>query len=74
VLGKEVRFKQVSVSAFLELLGLESNTAFRSHFESVRVDQQEGLLEGTDNFGTEIIGQPLMTIEEFISNHREVVT
>jgi NAD(P)H dehydrogenase (quinone) len=74
VLGKELRFEQVSVSAFLELLGLESNTAFRSHFESVRVDQQEGLLEGTDNFGTEIIGQPLMTIEEFISNHREMMT
>jgi NAD(P)H dehydrogenase (quinone) len=73
VLGKDVRFEQVSVSTFLELLGLESNTAFRSHFESVRVDQQERLLEGTDNIGTAIIGRPLMTIEEFISDHREML-
>ena len=71
VLGKEIRFEQVDVSTFLELLGLETNSAFRSHFTSVRVDQQEGLLEGTDDFGTQIIGQPLMTIEEFISDHRE---
>jgi uncharacterized protein YbjT (DUF2867 family) len=73
VLGKDVRFEQVSVSTFLELLGLESNTAVRGHFESVRVDQQEGLLEGTDNIGTAIIGRPLMTIEEFISDHREML-
>jgi NAD(P)H dehydrogenase (quinone) len=73
VLGKDVRFEQVSVSTFLELLGLGSNTAVRGHFESVRVDQQEGLLEGTDNIGTAIIGRPLMTIEEFISDHREML-
>ena len=71
--GKDIRFEQVDVSTFLELLGLESNTAFRSHFESVRVDQQEGLLEGTDPVGTAIIGRPLMTIEEFISDHREML-
>jgi NAD(P)H dehydrogenase (quinone) len=71
VLGKEIRFEQVDVSTFLDLLGLENNTAFRSHFASVRVDQQEGLLEGTDDFGTQIIGQPLMTIEEFISENRK---
>jgi NAD(P)H dehydrogenase (quinone) len=29
-------------------------------------DQQEGLLVGTDSTGIEIIGQPLMTLEEFI--------
>ena len=73
VLGKDIRFEQVDVSTFLELLGLESKTAFRSHFESVRVDQQEGLLEGTDHVGTAIIGRPLMTIEEFISDHREML-
>jgi NAD(P)H dehydrogenase (quinone) len=70
VLGKEIRFEQMSVSDFLKQLGLESNSAFRTHFEAVRVDQQEGLLEGTDSFGTDIIGQPLMTLEEFILNNR----
>ena len=51
VLGKEVRFEQVSVSAFLELLGLENDSAKRSHFESVRIDRQERLLEGTEIIG-----------------------
>ncbi len=71
VIGKDIRFEQVDVSTFLEMLGLESNTAFRNHFTSVRVDQQEGLLAGTDDFGTRIIGRPLTTIEEFIADHRE---
>ncbi len=71
VLNKEILFEQVDVSTFLELLGLESNTAFRSHFTAVKFDQQERLLEGTDVVGTRIIGRPLTTIEEFISENRE---
>ena len=71
VLGKEIRFEQVDVSTFLQQLGLENNTAFRSHFTSVRVDQQEGLLEGTDEIGSAILGRPLMTIEEFIEENRK---
>ena len=71
VLGKEIRFEQADVSTFLELLGLEHNTAFRRHFTSVRVDQQEGLLEGTDEIGTAILGRPLTTIEAFIEENRK---
>ncbi len=70
VLGKEIRFEQVDVPTFLDLLGLGGNEAFRNHFTSVRVDQQEGLLAGTDEVGTAIIGRPLMTIEEFIEENR----
>ena len=71
VLGRDIRFEQVDVSTFLQLLGLENDSARRSHFTSVRVDQQEGLLEGTDEIGAAIIGRPLMTIEEFIEENRE---
>jgi uncharacterized protein YbjT (DUF2867 family) len=70
VLGKDLRYEQVTVSTFLEMLGLEGNTAFRKHFEAVTIDQQEGLLAGTDSTGTEIIGQPLKTIEQFIGENR----
>jgi hypothetical protein len=45
---------------------MEADKAKQAHFEAVRIDQQEGLLAGTDTTGTEIIGQPLMTLEEFI--------
>jgi NAD(P)H dehydrogenase (quinone) len=66
ILDKTVNFEQVTVPEFLKLLGMEGDKAKEIHFEAVRVDQQEGLLAGTDSTGAEIIGQPLMTLEEFI--------
>lgn len=69
-LGKDVRFEQVGVDEFLKLLGVENNTSMRSHFNSVRQDQQEGLLRGLDSTGTELIGRPLTTVEQFIELHR----
>jgi NAD(P)H dehydrogenase (quinone) len=66
VLGKHLPYEHVTVSVFLELFGLQDATAMRRHFEAVTIDQQEGLLAGTDSIGTEIIGQPLATVEAFI--------
>ena len=66
VLGKEMPYEHVTVSTFLELFGLQDAQAMRRHFEAVTIDQQEGLLAGTDNTGTAIIGQPLVTVEQFI--------
>ena len=74
VLGKEVRFEQVTVPAFLELLGIPDDAAKNAHFEAVRIDQQEGLLRGTDTLGAELAGGPLMTMEEFVANHRTELT
>lgn len=66
VLGKSLPYEQITVSTFLDLLGLQDIQAFRRHFEAVTIDQQEGLLAGTDSTGRAIIGQPLMTVEQFI--------
>ena len=66
VLGKHMPYEHVTVSTFLELFGLQDADAMRRHFEAVTIDQQEGLLAGTDSIGTEIIGQPLTTVEQFI--------
>jgi NAD(P)H dehydrogenase (quinone) len=65
-LKKKINFEQVTVPEFLKLIGLEHDTAKKTHFEAIRIDQQEGLLAGLDTTGTDIIGQPLMTLEEFI--------
>jgi len=70
VLGKPLPFEHVTVSTFLELLGLQDETGLRRHFEAVTIDQQEGLLAGTDDIGRRIMGQPLMTVEEFVQEHR----
>ncbi len=70
VLGKSLPYEHVTVSVFLEAFGLQDQTAMRKHFEAVTIDQQEGLLAGTDSTGTEIIGRPLTTVEAFVNQHR----
>ena len=67
VLGKTLPYERVTVTVFLELFGLQHDMAKLHHFEAVTIDQQEGLLEGLDSLGTEIAGQPLMKIEDFIA-------
>jgi len=52
------------------LLGLQDAKELLKHFEAVTLDQQEGLLAGTDTIGTKIAGQPLKTVEEFINDNR----
>jgi NAD(P)H dehydrogenase (quinone) len=69
-LGKEMSFEQVEVPEFVKLLGLEGYAPMLSHFPSVREDQREGLLRGLDSYGTEIGGQPLTTVEQFIEMNR----
>lgn len=73
-LNKPILFKQVPVPEFLKLLGMEADKAKQAHFEAVRIDQQEGLLAGTDTTGTEIIEQPLMTLVEFILANKGVLS
>jgi uncharacterized protein YbjT (DUF2867 family) len=70
VLGKPLTFEQVTASVFLETLGIPGATVLRKHFEAVAIDQQEGLIAGTDPIGRELIGGPLMTVETFIHANR----
>jgi uncharacterized protein YbjT (DUF2867 family) len=70
VLGKDLPYEQVTVTAFLELIGLPDDTAKLKHFEAVTIDQQEGLLAGVDDTARNIVGQPLVTVEEFVNHHR----
>jgi len=70
VLGKDMPFEQLTVSTFLDLAGLADHTVLRRHFEAVEIDQQEGLIAGTDDIGTKIAGGPLMTVEAFINANR----
>ena len=59
VLNKNLVFEQVTVSVFLETLGIPGATDLRKHFEVVALDQQEGLIAGTDTIDREIIGGPV---------------
>jgi NAD(P)H dehydrogenase (quinone) len=70
VLNKDLPYDQVTVTTFLELIGLPDDTAKLKHFEAVTIDQQEGRLAGVTDVAPRIIGQPLVTVEEFINEHR----
>lgn len=71
-LGKEMLFKQVSPEEFVKTIGLDGDPSFVRHFRAVKIDQQEGLLAGVDKSAAEIIGQPLVTPEQFIEEHRQL--
>jgi NAD(P)H dehydrogenase (quinone) len=72
VLGKDLPYEQVTVTTFLELIGLPDDTAKLKHFEAVTIDQQEGRLAGVSDAAPSIIGQPLVTVEEFINENRSL--
>jgi NAD(P)H dehydrogenase (quinone) len=74
VLGKPIVFEQVEVIEFLKLIGLENDSAKKNHIAAARIDQQEGLLRGTDDIGARIIGRPLVTIEEFVHENRSLLS
>jgi NAD(P)H dehydrogenase (quinone) len=70
VLAKDLPFEQVTVTTFLDLIGIPDDTARLRHFEAVTIDQREGRLAGVSNAAPTIIGQRLSTVEEFINEHR----
>jgi NAD(P)H dehydrogenase (quinone) len=70
VLGKDLPYEQVTVTTFLELIGQPDDRAKLKHFEAVTIDQREGLLAGVDGSARTIVGQPLVTVEEFINDNR----
>ncbi|MEU6705656.1 NmrA family NAD(P)-binding protein [Streptomyces wuyuanensis] len=72
VLGKELPYEQVTVSTFLDMLGMADDTAKLVHFEAVTFDQREGRLAGVSDVAQRIIGRPLVTVEEFVNEHRSL--
>ncbi len=72
-LGKDIQFEHVSVDEFLTQLGIPENDFLRLHFLAIKQDQRERLLEGLDDVGTEIIGQPLMTLPQYIEQHYDLL-
>jgi NAD(P)H dehydrogenase (quinone) len=94
VIGKEIRYEQVPIEQFAELLGSRpkkspQNTAMAmysdpgtltggsaktyimQHLQEVAIDHHNGIFAGTNNYIAEIGGHQPMTVEEFVSRHRE---
>ncbi len=82
VLGKSVEYKQVDFEEFKKSLqseekpsakgrGREGNDFLFQHLREVVIDHQNGIFEGTNDLVEKIGGRPPMTLEGFITNHRE---
>jgi NAD(P)H dehydrogenase (quinone) len=72
VLGKDLPYEQVTVTTFLKLIGLDGDTAKLQHFEAATIDQQEGRLAGVTDDASNINGQPLAAVEEFVNENRSL--
>lgn len=72
VLGRDLPYEQVTVSEFLNLLGIPDDTAKFRHFEAVTIDQREGRLAGLSDAVPTIIGRRLRTVEEFVDERRSL--
>lgn len=70
VLKRDLPYERVTVTTFLDLLGIPDDTAKLRHFEAVTIDQQEGRLAGVSDAAPTIIGRPLSTVEDFVDGHR----
>jgi hypothetical protein len=73
-LKKDVRFAQASPEEFVKTLGMDDDPSFAAHFKAVKIDQRGQLLAGVDKCAADIVGQPLTTSEQFIEEHRHLLT
>jgi uncharacterized protein YbjT (DUF2867 family) len=76
VLGKRVEYKQVEFAVFQETLQARGkastvgNSFLFQHLQEVAIDHQNGIFEGTNDLVEKLGGRPPMTLEEFVSKHR----
>jgi uncharacterized protein YbjT (DUF2867 family) len=78
VLGKDVQYKQIDFEQFSKTLQANGKTAggensfLFQHLKEVAIDHQNGIFEGTNDLVEKLGGRPPMTLEAFITKHREV--
>ena len=84
VLGKDVRYKQVDFEEFKTTLqaggkasakgrARDGNDFLFQHLREVAIDHQNGIFAGTNDLVEKIGGRPPMTLEEFITKHRQAL-
>jgi len=82
VLGKSVEYKQVDFEEFKTTLqaggkasakgrARDGNDFLFQHLREVAIDHQNGIFAGTNDLVEKLGGRPPMTLEEFITKHRQ---
>jgi NAD(P)H dehydrogenase (quinone) len=78
VLGKHVQYKQVAFEEFQKAFqngwkasARAGNDFLFQHLKEVAIDHQNGIFEGTNDLVEKLGGRPPMTLEAFITKHRQ---
>jgi NAD(P)H dehydrogenase (quinone) len=70
VLGKEIKYEQVTSEKFVESVSGKPVPHLAQHLHEVAIDHHNGIFAGT-NLIQEIGGRQPMTVEQFVTKHRE---
>ena len=70
VLGREVKYKALSESAFKEKLAGLNNLVLAQHFEEATKDHTNGFAAGTNHIIEDVTGKPPMGVAEFIKKNQ----
>jgi len=72
VLGREISYRPVTIPQYRERLEQAGLPEFMiQHFSAIAVDYQNGIFSGQDKIIAEITGRPPMTVQEFVTLHRD---
>jgi NAD(P)H dehydrogenase (quinone) len=71
-LGRTITYRPSTIETYRESLKRYGRTEFLiQHLCTVALDYQNGIFAGEDKIIAEVNGQPPMTVQEFVSLHRD---
>ena len=75
VLGQEISYRPLTIPQYHERLEKAGLPDFMvQHFCAIALDYQNGIFSGQDKIIAEVTGQPPMTVQEFVTLHRNAFT
>jgi len=75
VLGRKISYRPLTIPQYHERLEKAGLPEFMvQHFCAIALDYQNGIFSGEDKIIAEVTGQPPMTVQEFVTLHRNAFT
>lgn len=71
VLGRRIKYEQVTSEKFLAACFATPIPHLAQHLHEVAIDHHNGIFAGTNNVIQEIGGRQPMTVEQFVTKHRD---
>jgi NAD(P)H dehydrogenase (quinone) len=72
VLGRKISYRPLTIPQYHERLEKAGLPEFMvQHFCAIALDYQSGIFSGEDKIIAEVTGQPPMTVQEFVTLHRD---